>query len=172
MSETAAAMLTCIQYPWLCKQTSDTTGLILQGFLLSLSCYTEMCVCVCVCVFVKEAVLVLLATNPLLSSLGPRCLLPLWAPGSWLDSFVAESNLRDSLGIASGHRKQGHSKRQATTLLYTWDTVDWAVKATQTSLKNMWFVLNEAVLGKHTVHRAYQITARACSWKHHRLTNT
>lgn len=33
MSETAAAMLTCIQYPWFCRQTSETTGLTLQGLL-------------------------------------------------------------------------------------------------------------------------------------------
>lgn len=94
-----------------------------RAFPVSPCCYTEMCV---------------LEggghkSPPLI--IRPRCLLPLQAPGSWLDSFVAKSNLRDRLGIPSGYRKQGHCKRQTTTQLYTWHIAGWAVKATQSSPK-------------------------------------
>lgn len=115
MSETVAAMLTCIQYPWLCRQTSETTGLTLQGLPIVTVLLNED---VCICVLWGSRIDTAGHNSPSLI-IWPRCLLPLWAPGSWLDSYVANSNLRDSLCIASGFRKQGHWKWQMTTKLQT-----------------------------------------------------
>ena len=134
MSETVAAMLTCIPYPWLCRQTSETTGLTLQGLpTVTVLLHEDVCMCVLWGVRVDPAHH---KSPPLI--IWPCCLLFLWAPGSWLDSYVAKSNLRDSLGIASGWRKQGHWKRQTITQLYTCHWAGWAVKATRMSLKQKW----------------------------------
>lgn len=83
-----------------------------------------MCVC-------GEVGLVLLASNPLLSSLGLAACFPLQAPSSWLDSFAAKTNLKDSLGTTSGYRKQGQWKWQTTTQMYTGYISDWAVTHAQ-----------------------------------------
>lgn len=106
-------------------------GWHLRAFPLSPCSYTEMPVCVCWGgVGVDSAG----HKSPALI-IRPRWLLPLRAQVSWPDSSVAKSNLRDSLGIASGYRKQGHWKRQTTMQLYTWHIAGWAVKATKTPLK-------------------------------------
>lgn len=131
MSETSGAMLTCIQSPWLCRQTSETTGLTLKGLpTVTVQLHRDACMCVLGGVGVDSAG----HKSPALI-IRPRWLLPLRAQVSWPDSFVAKSNLRDSLGIASGYRKQGHWKRQTTMQLYTWHIAGWAVKATKTPLK-------------------------------------
>lgn len=132
MSEAAAAMLTCIQYPRFCRQTLETTGLTLQGLLHCHCAATQRCVYVCI-IGGGRVDTTGHKSPPLI--IRPCCLLPLRAPGSWLHSFVAKPNLRDSLGIASGYRKQGHGKKQMTTQLYTWHIVGWTVKTTQTFFK-------------------------------------
>lgn len=73
MSETAAAMLTCIQYPWLCRQTSETTGLTLQGLPHCHRAATQRRMYVCI---MGGKGLILPATNPLLSSLGLAACFP------------------------------------------------------------------------------------------------
>lgn len=78
-----------------------------RAFPLSPCCYTQ------VCVWGVGVDTVGPKSPPFI--IRPRCLLPLQDPGSWLDFFVAKSNLRDSLGIASGYRKPGQWKRQMTT---------------------------------------------------------
>lgn len=127
MSETATAMLTCIQYPWLCRHTSETTGLTLQGLpTVTMLQHKDVCMCVLWGGRVDTAGH---KSPPLI--IRPCCLLPLRVPGSWLDSFVAKSNVRDSLGFASGYRKQGHWKRQTAISLFTCHIAGWAAKATQ-----------------------------------------
>lgn len=85
----------------------------------------------------------------------PRFLLPLQDPGSWLHSFVAKSNLRDSFGIAACYRKQGHRKRQTTTWLYTrHNALSGYSNKTQ-----LWFEPNEADLRQNSVQNIRPVTS-------------
>lgn len=70
-----AAMLTCIRYLRLCGQTSETTGLTLQGLsTVTVLLHRDLCTCV----FQSTVDTVGRKSPPLI--IRARCLLRLWAP--------------------------------------------------------------------------------------------